>query len=289
MTELQSIDPLAALSVTSSRTEQLRRLEMLGSALAGRPIAVEDAGSGQPAWTDGQTVYVAADASARERLSALAVQSSLIAAGSLGSAMATKLVRRPNLARRYLAVEGARALQANSPLLPPALASLLLTAEHDPRTASPEDSYEIARTRELIAEPSQLFGVIHPRKLLDKERESQGTTEANEHIPRKQQNKPSEELDQDSDDGADFDDPFSSPVGGSGPMGKLFAKLTTSVRKLSGSGPPGSDSPTHRTRAGVRSANAVFSRAKGGSFEDEPGQADGYKYPEWDVYRRQYR
>ena len=200
------------------------------------------------------------------------------------------MVRRPNLARRYLAIEGARALQANSPLLPPALSSLLLTAGHDPRTASPEDSYEIARTREPIAEPPQQFGAIHPRKLLDKERESQRTTEANEHIPRKKQRaslwKSSTE---DPDDGADFDDPFSSPVGGSGPMGKLFAKLTTSVRKLSGSGPPGSDSPTHRTRAGVRSANAVFSRAKAGSFEDEPGQANGYSYPEWDVYRRQYR
>ena len=290
MTGLHSTEPLVAQSVTSGENEHLRRLEMLGSALAGRPIAVEDAGLGEPAWTDGQTIYVDAYANARERLSALAVQSSLIAAGSLGAEMATKLVRRPNLARRYLAVEGARALQANSPLLPLALSSLLLTAGHDPRTASPEDSYEIARTRELIAEPPQLFGAIHPRKLIDKERESQRTFEANEHIPRKkQQNKPLEELDQDPDDGADFDDPFSSPVGGSGLMGKLFAKLTTSVRKLSGSGPPGSDSPTHRTRAGVRGANAVFSRAKAARFEDEPAQADGYTYPEWDVYRRQYR
>ncbi|MGA7050751.1 MAG: VWA domain-containing protein [Mycobacterium sp.] len=288
MTGPQSVDPDAAQPVTSSGTDHLRRLEMLGSALAGRPIAVEHAGSGEPAWTDGQTVYVDADATARERLSALAVQSSLIAAGSLGAAMATKLVRRPNLARRYLAIEGARALQVNSLLLPAALSSLLM-AEHYPRAASPQDSYEIARTSELIAEPPLQFGVIHPRKLLDKERASQRTSEANEHIPRKQQNKPLEEFDEDADDGTDFHDPFSSPVGGSGPMGKLFAKLTTSVRKLSGSGPPGSDSPTHRTRAGVRSVNAVFSRTQAGSFEDEPGQSDGYKYPEWDLYKRQYR
>jgi nitric oxide reductase NorD protein len=225
VTGLQSVDPIAAQPVTSGGTEQLRRLEMLGSALAGRAIAVEDAGSGEPAWTDGQTVYVDADASARERLSALAVQSSLIAAGSLGSKMSTKLVRRPTLTPRYLAIEGVRALQANSALLPPALSSL--QAEHDPRNTSPEDSYEIARTKELIAEPPPQFGVIYPRKLLDKARGSQRTTEANEHIPRKQQNKTLEELDQNPDEGADFEDPFTSPVGGSRPMGKLFAKLTT--------------------------------------------------------------
>ncbi len=155
---------------------------MLGSALAGRPIAVKHAGSGEPAWTDGQTIYVDADMTAQERLSALAVQSSLISAGSLDSAIAAKLVRRPNLARRYLAIEGVRAVQANSSLLPSSFSRLL---ERDARTSSAEDSYEVARTREPVAEPPPHFGAIHPRKLLTKERESQQTTEANEHIPRK--------------------------------------------------------------------------------------------------------
>ena len=259
---------------------------MLGSALAGRPVAVKHAGSGEPAWTDGQTIYVDADMTAQERLSALAVQSSLISAGSLEPAIAAKLVRRPNLARRYLAIEGVRAVQANSSLLPSSFSRLL---ERDARTSSAEDSYEVACTREPVAEPPPHFGAIHPRKLLTKKRESQQTTEANEHIPRKTQSKPLEELDEDADDGSDFDDPFSSPVGGSGPLGKLFAKLTSSVRKLSGSGPPGSDSPTHRTRSGVRGVNAVVSRATSGSIDDEPGQTNGFSYPEWDVYRHQYR
>jgi nitric oxide reductase activation protein len=39
----------------------------------------------------------------------------------------------------------------------------------------------------------------------------------------------------------------------------------------------------------VRSANSVFSRAKAGNFEDEPAQSAGYKYPEWNVYKHQYR
>lgn len=272
--------------MTSSGSDVLRRLEMLGSALAGRPIAIKHAGLGEPAWTDGQTIYIDADATAQERLSALAVQSSLISAGSLDSAIAGRLVRRPHLARRYLAIEGVRAVQANLSLLPPALGRLLA---QDARTSSAEDSYEAARTRERAAEPPPHFGAIHPRRLLTKERETQQTTEANEHIPRKKLSKPLEELDEDADDGSDFDDPFSSPVGGSGPMGKLFAKLTSSVRKLRGSGPPGSDSPTHRTRTGVRGVNSVLSRATAGSIDDEPGRPTGFSYPEWDVYRRQYR
>jgi hypothetical protein len=59
---------------------------MLASALAGRAVAVAEQQPGEPAWTDGQTIYV--DAAARDRsghaaLKAVAVQASLIAAGSL--------------------------------------------------------------------------------------------------------------------------------------------------------------------------------------------------------------
>jgi nitric oxide reductase NorD protein len=269
-------------------TANLERLEMLGSALAGLPVSLEHAGNGEPAWTDGRTIYIDADTTARERLSALAVQSSLIAAGSLTPELASRLIRRPNIARRYLAIEGARALQANSTLLPSAVSSLL-EFDHGSRVTSSDDSLELALSREPIPEPPAQFGVIHPRKLLAKQREAQKVTEANEHIPRKAQSKPLEELDEDAGESADFDDPFSSPVGGSGPLGKLFAKLMSSVRKLGGSGPPGSDSPTHRTRVAVRGANSVSSRAKSGNLEEEPGQAFGYSYPEWDIYRRQYR
>lgn len=49
----------------------------------------------------------------------LGVQASLLAAGSLEPDILRSLVRRPGLARRYLAVEGHRALAANDALLPP--------------------------------------------------------------------------------------------------------------------------------------------------------------------------
>ena len=63
-------------------------------------------------------------APARANLEAIAVQASMIAAGSLDPDVVRPLVRHPRLARRYLAVEGHRALVANADLLPGVLASL---------------------------------------------------------------------------------------------------------------------------------------------------------------------
>jgi hypothetical protein len=203
VTESISSDLCTAGSSTLNGTAKLQRLEMLGAALAGHPVSVEDAGSGEPAWTDGQTIYVDADITARERLLALAVQSSLIAAGSLTPDIASKLIRRPNIARRYLAIEGARALQSNSTLLPSSVSSLL-DFDQSPGV-SPANSLELAQSRAEIPEPPAQFGAIHPRKLLARQREAQKATEANEHIPRKTQSKSLEELDQDAEGGADFD------------------------------------------------------------------------------------
>ena len=97
----------------------LERLGLLASALSGCALEVGPVEPGQPAWTDGRTVFIDPAADARERLNALAVQSSLLAAGSLQPDVMRKLGRRPALAKRYLAVEGHRALAANEDLLPP--------------------------------------------------------------------------------------------------------------------------------------------------------------------------
>ena len=102
--------------------DRLAGLGMLASALAGRAVAVAELQPGEPPWTDGQTIHV--DPAARGRaLLAIAVQGSMIAAGSLDRDVVRPLVRHPRLARRYLAVEGHRALVANGDLLPPSLAS----------------------------------------------------------------------------------------------------------------------------------------------------------------------
>ena len=105
--------------------DRLARLGMLASALSGRTLQVAAVRSGEPPWTDGATIFVDEGASARHQIETLGVQASLLAAGSLEPRVLRMLKRRPGAARRYLAVEGHRALTENAELLPPAVRALV--------------------------------------------------------------------------------------------------------------------------------------------------------------------
>jgi nitric oxide reductase NorD protein len=266
---------------------------MFASALAGRAVAVAELPAGEPAWTDGQTIFV--DGSARGRLSAIAVQASLIAAGSLEPDVVRSLVRHPRLARRYLAIEGHRALLSNADLLPGVLSSV---GDRDiaSRSQSPTDSLSIATGRAPIGDPAPGFGVIRAGKVLAASSRAAETQDDAQHVPRGRRNqdgdKELEELDDTQVDDSDDPDLFSSPVGGGGFIGKWLKKMLSSARKTgSGGGPPGADDPTHRTNSSNRGAHAVASLASAPveDLNDREALAQGVKYPEWDVTRKSYR
>lgn len=266
--------------------ESLQRWNLLASALSGRPLQVAAIATGEPAWTDGKTVYIDPGIDAACQFEAVTVQASLLSAGSLESGLVRRLVRRRALAARYLAVEGHRALAANAELLPPAAASLI---DHElaARSDSPAASLRLAGTVE-VALP-RAFGVIRPGKLLTEQKKTDKASAEETHQPRHQR-RPLADLD---DDGAeepdDAVDIFSSPVGGSGALGRLVAKMLEVTRRLGGNGPPGADAPTHRTRSGRRGDNAVSSAGVGALDDDSARDAAGTTYPEWDVHRRCYR
>jgi nitric oxide reductase NorD protein len=104
--------------------DRLDTLGMLASALAGRSVAIASQRPGDPPWTDGQTVFVDSSLPARANLEAIAVHASMIAAGSLDPDIVRPLARHSRLAKRYLAVEGHRALVANADVLPRVLTSV---------------------------------------------------------------------------------------------------------------------------------------------------------------------
>ena len=271
-------------------TDAVDRLGMLASALAGRTLRVAPAGAGEPAWTDGSTVFVQAHKTTHDLIEALAVQASLLAAGSLEPHHMRRLTRRPTLARRYLAVEGHRALAANADLLPPLIRSLV-DADVAARSDSPDASMAVALSREQIAAPPDNFGAIRAGKLLGSAKSANARAVNGKHIPRRPQKRALAELgEEDNDDGRDVVDIFSSPVGGGGALGKWFQKMLGAVRRLGEGGPPGADAPTHRTRMHTRGAGtAVVSTAPAETIVDDAGQGRGIKYPEWDVHRRRYR
>lgn len=280
-----------------ARDDRRSGLGMLASVLAGRAVAVADLRPGESAWTDGQTIYVDAVAAGRATLEAVTVQASLIAAGSLAPDVMRSLVRRPRTARRYLAVEGHRALLANADLLPSTLASIG-NPDIAGRSDSPAASLGIAAGRAAVDEAPAVFGVIRAGKVVAAsshaaQQDSNEDSANPAHVPRKSARQELEELDDGVVDDSDDPDLFSSPVGGGGFIGKWLKKMLSSARKTgSGGGPPGADTPTHRTNSGIRGAHAVSSLASTASEDvndDEAKASDGAKYPEWDAARKSYR
>ncbi|SEH86202.1 von Willebrand factor type A domain-containing protein [Mycolicibacterium rutilum] len=241
--------------------------------------------AGSPAWTDGVTVFIDDAASPAAQVESVAVQASMLAAGGLEPAQIRRVRRRPALARRYLAVEGHRALAVNEDLLPLRVRSLI-DLDIAARVDSPADSLALA-ARDRPADPPASFGVIRARQLLAAHA---AAAHRDTHVPRNGSTGELEELDDDADEGADVVDLFSSPVGGGGALGKLLQRMLSAVRQLREGGTPGADSPTHRSGRGTAGAGAVTSVAAGaGEVHDDPDGSGGRRYPEWDVHRRRYR
>ncbi|BBZ42800.1 hypothetical protein MPRM_00810 [Mycobacterium parmense] len=276
--------------------DRLQALRMFASALAGQPVTVAELQPGEPAWTDGQTIYVdlgTADHATPEALRTVAVQACMIAAGSLDPDVLRPLVRHPRLARRYLAVEAHRALVGNSGLLP---ASLATAGNRDiaSRSTSPAASLKIAQGRAAIDGPPTEFGVIRAAKALAaRSRATPRDAAAAGHIPRRDGGKELEELDDGGVDDSDDPDLFTSAVGGGGFIGKWLNKMLSSARKTgSGGGPPGADAPTHRTNSATRGPHAVTSLASpsiADGTDQELAAPDGVTYPEWEAARKRYR
>jgi nitric oxide reductase NorD protein len=275
--------------------DRLHSLGMLASAFAGHAVAVDSQRPGDPTWTDGQTVFLDPSLPARTCLEVIAVQASMIAAGSFDPDIVRPLARQSRLAKRYLAIEGHRALVANANVLPRVLASLG-DPEIAKRSNSPAESLSAASARAAIVDAPPEFGVIRANKVLGANARAANQTEQEKpgHVPRSQRREDLVDLDDGEVDDSDDPDLFTSPVGGGGFIGKWLKKMLSSARKTgSGGGPPGADKPTHRINSAKRGAHAVSSLATAASESVIDHAADlssrGVKYPEWDVHRKSYR
>jgi hypothetical protein len=275
--------------------DRLHDFGMFATAFAGRPVAVDGQPPGDSPWSDGQTVFIDTSAPFRANLEAIAVQASMIAAGSLDPDVVRPLARHSRLARRYLAIEGHRALVANTDVLPRVLTSLGATDIAE-RSGSPAESLTVASGKGQIDDPPAQFGIIRAAKVLavSARAAKQTQQQAPAHVPRREQSQQLTDLGDDENDDSDDPDLFTSPVGGGGFIGRWLKKMLSSARKTgSGGGPPGADTPTHRTNSGKRGANAVSSLASASGENIIDHVADlrsrGVKYPEWDFSRKSYR
>jgi hypothetical protein len=266
----------------------VHRLGLLASAIAGRSLEVSPGGSREPAWTDGSVVFVDPGAPPVDQVRMVAVQASLLAAGSLDPAIVGRLGRRPALARRYLAVEGHRALAAGEHVLPPAVRPLVDLAVAA-RSGGPEASLALARSGESIGAPPPAFGAIRPRRMLAPESTAAPAPDRVRAGPTPTQMLP--ELDDDADAGGqDVGHLLSSPVGGRGVLGRLFQRLLRPARGSGHGGPLGADPPARAGRAGPRGRGTVATAGPAAGPGTGPAFAPRDRtYPEWDVHRRGYR
>ena len=273
----------------------LQALELLASALAGRTVRVVAAPPGEASWTDGRTVFLGSALQASDQLLALCVQASMLSAGSLTPVILRQFKRNAQLASRYLAVEGRRALKVNEGILPLSV-DHALAASSVAISTSAETSLTMARGKQPIPNPPAAYGVIDARRFLAAEIGGKPNADARAqlHKPKHQKSALTElEDDQDEDDGHDGGAAVEqfSIGGGAGFIGRWIQKLLKPGRR-SGSkgGSPAGDAGTHRSRSmAQRGGRSVLSTVTGVDLEHSAEPGVGKKYPEWDMHSKSYR
>lgn len=268
-----------------------QRYRLLATYLAGRAVDVAEAAAGQDAYTDGDAIFVPAGGSAERQRRQVLVQGALLGAGSLDRRLVKRLRARPKVARRYLALEGHRVL---ADLAPTVALAAALRPDGAPRTASADDSLEMARGTIPIAGPPMWFGVIRPAQLLASS--VRGAAPATDADLRAAIELVAAREPDDEDDAASEDSKilklFENP---------LFSSraLADFLRKLLGEGSSrGDDSSGGEFQArSIRPARTLGASARPlptriNFVGKRPGAAwgvGGALHPEWDVFNNRYR
>jgi hypothetical protein len=274
----------------SAESTDLRHLAIVASSIARRPVEVAAAAEGHRTSTDGRTIFLEAGADHRARLRLLAAQASLLAAGSLRPDLVRQLRRHRGLAQRYLAVEGQRALLENGAALPPSLRRMV---DHELATVvrTADDALDLARRERGLA-PAWELGTIDVRRLArEPDHPGAGVAPDGASMPRDLDGSTGlGDLD-DDENGTDLGRLLSSPVGGGGGLGRLFARLLRPGRARDGGGAPGVDAPTHLSRAhpGAGRSSVLLPARMAWLDGPDPGRPVTHRYPEWDERRRSYR
>lgn len=279
--------------MTTSGPDTLARFSLLATFIAGRAVDVVQAPAGERAHTDGQSIFLSADASLVSRRREVLVQAALLGAGRLDRPLVKALRVRPSIARRYLALEGHRVLTALAEQLPLAAADGL-----DPisRSASTDESLEIARSREKLADPPWWFGTIKPARLLAP---SAGAgvspTDGDVRVRFAAGNGSAHD---DEEDGEQAEESkilklFEAPIFRSQALSDFLRKMFGSSRSTADNSAGG-----ELLVGSVRRAHAAGSNARPLPtpirFTDDgkPGAAvgvGGARHPEWDVFNHRYR
>ncbi|KHO24591.1 nitric oxide reductase activation protein NorD [Mycolicibacterium setense] len=265
----------------------------LAGFLAGRSIDVAVARVDELAYTDGQVVFVSASADPDRQRREVLVQSALLGAGSLDDQYVKRLRGRPQLARRYLALEGHRVLADLGPRVSLAAA---VGPDSAARSANSEESLQIALGRTKLDPAPDWFGTIKPSKL-GRVGGGAGSRATDADVRMDAEHTDPSEMDEDDDDDGPAEKSwilklFEAPIGMQAPakfLRRLFGGARSSESDSVG-GELGVGSIRRTSHAGMNARPVPtpihFTRA------EKPGAAlavGGAMYPEWDVFGDRYR
>jgi nitric oxide reductase NorD protein len=273
--------------VTTLEPQSLNRFRLLATYIAGRGVDIA-ASADSLAYTDGRVIFVSPDAPPAVQRREAVVQSALLGATSLDSHLVTALRARPTLARRYLALEGHRVLFDLGVRLP---LVAWLRNEHSPRTATPDESLEMARGRGDIADPPDWFGAIKPSRLLGSPAAASGR--ANDRDLRLIPEGEVDSNDEDNSEQSRILKLFETPLSSSPTFANFLRKLFGTSRS------PGDRAPGGELQAGsARRTHNVDAIARPRPTPirfiatNDPGATlgiSGTLHPEWDVFANRYR
>lgn len=273
------------------------RFRLLASFVTGRAVDIAESPAGEPAYTNGQAIFVAGSDETVDQRRQILLQSALLGAGSLDGQWAKALRARPVIARRYLALEGHRALRDLANRLPLA-ADLVsqLDSGRVPISTDPRHSLDIARSRAKVDDPPGWFGVIKPARLTASAA-GPGAAAGDKDLQLKFDPLELPETDEDDDSETDGESKilklFESPLFSSKNISDYFRK-TFGSSKSSSDGSPG-------TEMQVRSMRQVQQAGPNArpiptpirfTNDRQPGVAlgiNGTLHPEWDVHEQKYR
>jgi len=276
-------------AIGSGSRRRLGRFALLASGIAGTALDVVPAAPGERPWTDGSTIFADAGASAAGQVAAVAVQASLIAAGSLEPGIAGRLTGRPGLARRYLAIEGHRALAAGENLLPRPV-RLLIDRDVAMRAGSPAASLAAALGRAPLPDLPPSFGVIRPGRLLAARSRREAPTPDVDPFSRRHHSESSRDEEAEEGDVGPVLPLLATSVGGRGALGWLLRRVLRAGPEPAGGGPLGAGAPAtpRMTRRDGR-GTIVATRAAVAGETAAAARGRGTTYPEWDLNRERYR
>ena len=279
--------------MTFSNPKDPNRFRLLATHIAGRPVDVAEASAGERAHTDSKVIFVSAGRPPAEQRREMLIQSALLGAGSLDRRLVKALRARPSIARRYLALEGHRVLAELAGQIP--LADELCP-DGAPRTATADESLEMAKSAVEIADPPDWFGVIRPSRLLALPA-GPGSQTTDKELRLQFDPVDLPEADDDGDGEPARESKilklFESPLFNSRTVSDFFRNMLGSSRSP-GDSAAGAELPVRAVRrANAAGANArpVPTRIR---FTDDrnPGATAGVGgalYPEWDEHNNRYR